>query len=163
MSQEKLLASEIISRVLLRLDDEECKLRSIRDEGDFVRRRKYGPSQIPEKGLSFFIRKHISSKNIYLRMSKKDKKGRPIPRHIGLSSCKFDELSKLGVQYLVEAEHLSIRCADCNMADLTGSSTCETKSNKSECPFFSGVDPIDFLSIFKNDEPPELRTFIDYL
>ena len=105
---------EIVSRILVRDDEQACSDRPIRDEDDFLRRIAYGPKKRPENGLSLF-RRRVPTQEIFGRLCSRKRGGEIIfiPMFLGLSSIRFEVLAKAHFQHHStpeNPEHVSLRC-----------------------------------------------------
>lgn len=152
---EKLKRSEIVVRVLVRLPDE-LKGRPTQDTEDFLRKKDYKGSGLPENGLSF-LRKSIlqTPADIYGYIKSK--------KPMGFSECTLGDLTDKHLKYKVtgaKGEHLSVRCAECNLIeDRDKGIVCmpeKAKGSSKECPFF-GIDPYDLNKLLKVVEKPAMR------
>lgn len=151
---EKLKRSEIVVRILVRLPDE-LKGRPSQDTEDFLRKKDYKGTGLPENGLSF-LRKSIlqTANDIYGYIKSK--------KPMGFSECALGNLTDKHLKYKVtgaKGEHLSVRCADCNLIeDRDNGIVCMPEKAKGfdECPFF-GVDPYDLNNLLKVVAKPAVR------
>lgn len=152
---EKLKGSEIVVRVLVRLPDE-LKGRPTQDTEDFLRKANYNNTGRPENGLSFLRRSILPTPpDLYGYIRSK--------KPMGFSECTLEGLTNKGLKYKITGEnkeHLSVRCADCNMIeDKEKGIVCKPDKAKDafECPFF-GIDPYDLDKLLKVIEKPDART-----
>ena len=154
-------SDERVSRILIRDDDQACADKPIRDEDDFLRRKMYGKRQLPENGLSLF-RRRKPDQFIYDRLCARKKKGKTVfvDMHLGLATCKFRSLQAAKFQHHStedNPEHISLRCPDCDLADVSDDEKICSPSDKGECPFFQLNDPLGLVDIFTDDVAPSLR------
>ncbi len=151
---EKLKRSEIDVRVLVRLPDE-LKGRPTQDTEDFLRKRDYKGTGLPENGLSFLRRSILPNPDdLYGNIRSR--------KPMGFSECALGDLEDKLLKYKVtglDGEHLSVRCADCNLIeDKDKGIVCMPEKAKGfdDCPFF-GVDPYDLNNLLKIVEKPAER------
>ncbi|MBK7838793.1 MAG: hypothetical protein QG625_3509 [Cyanobacteriota bacterium erpe_2018_sw_39hr_WHONDRS-SW48-000098_B_bin.30] len=151
---EKLKRSETVVRVLVRLPAE-LKGRPTQDTEDFLRKKDYNNTGLPENGLSFLRKSILQTPDelyAYLRSKKP----------MGYSECTLGELADKHLKYKVTGaknEHLSVRCADCNMIENKDKGiVCMPEKSKGfeNCPFF-GVDPYDLNLLLNVVEKPAAR------
>jgi len=151
---EKLKRSEIVARVLVRLPDE-LRKRPSQDSEDFLRKKDYKGTGLPENGLSFLRRSILPTPGDLYNYIKSKKP-------MGFSQCALSELIDKHLKYKVtgaKGEHLSVRCADCNLKeDKDKGIACMPENSKDydECPFFD-VDPYDLSKLLKVVEKPAVR------
>jgi len=151
---DKLKRSETVVRILVRLPDE-LKSRPPQDTEDFLRKKNYKGTGLPENGLSF-LRKSIlqTPGDIYGYIKSK--------KPMGFSECTLGELTDKHLKYKVtgaKGEHLSIRCAVCNLIeDRDRRVVCmpDTAKDFDACPFFD-IDPYDLNTLLKVVEKPAMR------
>lgn len=154
MAQEEPKGSEIVSRVIIRLPDEMAR-RPTQDAQDFERKKDYKSTGKPENGLSFLRRSILQTPaDLYNYIGSK--------KPMGFSECSLDSLTAKGLKYKVTGknnEHLSVRCADCNMSeDKDKGIVCQPNgaADFSACLFF-GDDPYDLDKVLTVVETPATR------
>jgi len=151
---EKPKPDEIVLRGILRKPAEldPTTGRPNLDARDFIRRREYMGNG-PENGISVFRRcEYPTNQDLYNRIGSR--------KRMGTSEGTISGITALGVHYLVDAKdisHLSLRCADCDMAT-SGICKPTTGASFDDCPFFLQTDPLNFLSCFKQTEAASART-----
>lgn len=158
MPDDQPKADEIIVRVIKRNASEMIgeHARPNMDENDFRRRSHYPKiDDPPENGLSLLRKSKFESTNdIYA--------GFPAKKLLGLSECLFKQLTDKGLKPLIDGDryqHISLRCADCDMAVRSGTNgVCKPKGAKEteECPFF-GRDPSELSKLFTETAKPAQR------
>jgi len=146
-------SSELVLRALVRLPAE-LTYRASKDDDDFVRRKLYKKTGLPENGISLFRKEKFATTQAVW-----DRLGMVKPL-IGLAECPFGKITSKGLKHKVSgenADHISLRCPDCNMSDLP--TVCKPMRAKhfSECPFFE-VDSFDLEAAFDLTEKPAKRT-----
>ena len=134
-------SSELLLRALVRLPAE-LTFRASKDDNDFVRRKQYKKTGLPENGISLFRKeKFATTQRVWDRLGM-------VNPSVGLAQCAFGKLESKGLKYKItgeNAEHISLRCPDCDMSDLP--TICKPMKGKhfSDCPFFD-VDTFDLRS-----------------
>jgi hypothetical protein len=145
-------SSELVLRALVRLPAE-LALRASKDEDDFVRRKQYKKTGLPENGISLFRKeKFATTQGVWDRLGM-------VKPSVGLAECAFGKIKSKGLKYKVtgeNAEHISLRCPDFDMSDLPA--ICKPAKGKhfGECPFFD-VDTFDLEADFELAEKPAKR------
>jgi hypothetical protein len=157
MSQdENPKSDETVVRVLLRVPDEMSATRGRphMDADDFVRSLSYGPSRLPENGLSLLRKdKFRTSQDIYEYIRSK--------KLMGIAECKFEQLISKHLEYRVTGvrhEHISLRCPGCDLSEQGLNRVCKPTGEVDfeTCPFFQ-PDLFDLISIFRETEGPAPR------
>lgn len=153
----KLDDSEVVVRMLLRTKQEmkpaNPKFRECPDENDYIRQRELRKTGEPESGLSL-IRRTIKQTpdEIYKCIAASSAKG--------IADCQVKKLRQAGFEVIkdnpLEEHHASLRCGDCNMADITnGAAYCDVKTPETDCQLYRHPDAL--LGLFTLREEPEIR------
>ncbi len=140
MSDDDVLkSSDMLVRALVRLHSQ-LKLRKPKDEEDFLRKKNWRKTGLPENGLSTFRKKKFANtKAVY------DRLGIPLP--VGLAECAVGKLEAKGLKLIVDGaakDHVSVRCPECDMKkarpgntrDLTDVCKPTQATDYNSCPFF---------------------------
>src|ERR1700722_12547901 len=109
MSPASLEANESVIRIIFRLPAEVSLPVAA---ADFVRRNKVRPLNEPESGISLLHPKIIKNFDAMYQYVGAYKKA------MGAAQSTLSKLTDLGFKYVVSSvkpEHISLRCADCNM------------------------------------------------
>lgn len=160
MSDDKELeSSDMLVRALVRLHTQ-LEKREPKDEEDFLRKKNWRKTGIPENGLSLFRKKKFACPQaLYDRMR--------IPLPVGLAECTVEMLQAKGLKLMVdgaENEHVSVRCPNCDMKQARPGPRRELidvckptgANDHTSCPFFD-VDTFDLEPEFEVIEAPAVR------
>ncbi len=150
---------EILIRGLIRLpsDLDEGVGRLHQDISDFVRKMNYRKTGKPENGISVFRRiKYPTNQEFYARIN--------VRLPIGTSECSLNKLMAKRMKPILddaEADHISLRCPDCDMA--LSPNICEPKSGTSflDCPLFDKTDPLGLATAFEEVDTPSKKPKAD--
>jgi hypothetical protein len=147
--ESKPKSSEMVYRGLVRLPAD-LSTRSPKDDQDFVRRKKYKNTGGPENGISVFRKEKLPTlQALWDRMG--------IRNPVGVSECVISKLEEKALKFVIDDEHISIRCPDCDMKKLP--TICKPNEGKDhwDCPFFD-LDRFELEQIFDLVEGPAPRT-----
>jgi hypothetical protein len=144
--------TELLYRGLVRLPTE-LKSRPSQDAEDFLRRKNYRKTGKPENGLSVFRKtKFANLQAFWDRLS--------MTNPVGVAECKTQQIESKGLKLKIggaNAEHISIRCPDCNMKDAPEICKPAGAEDHWDCPFFD-VDTFDLAQLFVVVDEPKVRT-----
>ena len=147
MSSANLDANELVTRIIFRLPAE---LSLPIAAADFVRRNKVRPLNEPESGLSLLRPKLLKTFDPMYQYVDAYKKA------MGAAQTTLSKLTDLGFKYVVsdaKPEHISLRCADCNMQ----SRICSPNS-QNICPLFNNIETqVKLAKAFTLVDLPKLR------
>jgi len=75
---------------------------------------------------------------------------------VGVSECMLKTLEEKGLKFIVDDEHISIRCPECDLQKLP--TICKPKEAKDHwaCPLFD-IDRFDLEQAFELVEKPAVR------
>lgn len=142
-------SSELVYRGLVRLPAD-LESRAPKDDQDFVRRKKYRKTGKPENGLSVFRKDKFSTlQDLWDRMR--------MVNAVGVSECVLKKLEDKGLQFISDDEHVSIRCSECDMAELPIVCKPTGAMDYWDCPLFD-IDRFDLEQAFDLVEKPSVRT-----
>jgi len=145
-------SSELVLRALVRLPAEVTS-RPSKDDNDFVRRKLYRNTGLPENGISLFRKqKFKTAQEVWDRLGM-------VNPSVGLAECAFAKLESKGFKHKVtgeNAEHISLRCPDCDMSDLPTICKPTKAMHFNQCPLFD-VDTFDLEADFALTEAPAKR------
>ncbi len=161
MSDDKQLkSSDMLVRALVRLHNQ-VGTRKAKDEEDFLRKKNWRKTGLPENGLSTFRKSKFENAQAVF-----DRMGITLP--VGLSECEVEKLEAKGLKLMVDGaarDHVSVRCPECDMKqgrpgntrDLTDVCKPLGAADYKTCPFFD-VDTFDLEPEFAVIEEPTVRT-----
>jgi hypothetical protein len=147
MSPTSLDADEPVVRIIFRLPAE---ISLPIAAADFVRRNKVRPLNKAESGISLLRPKMLKTFDAIYQYVGAYKKA------MGAAQSTLSNLTDLGFKYVVsdmKPEHISLRCADCNMQ----SNIC-LPNNQTNCPLFNNTETqVKLAKQFILVSPPKLR------
>ncbi len=147
MSQIQLNEDELVVRILFRLPAE---IMLPVAAADFVRRNKVRPLNQAECGISLLRTDMVKTFDAMYQYVGAYKKA------MGAAQTTLSKLTDLGFKYVVtesKPEHISLRCAICNMQ----SNVCEPV-NQTTCPLFNNLETqVALAKQFVLVDSPKLR------
>lgn len=159
---DDLKPEDLILRVIIRLDNEMPGGQFSRadvDEEDFLRRKRYRGTDVPESGISLMrANKFADLPAVYRRVGIKKKA-------TGAAQAKWGQLRGKPLTYNLsgeQQEHISLRCENCDFAykeeDGKPVLSCKPKGSTSydDCPLFT-PDPLKLSKEFTPLDKPQHR------
>lgn len=163
---DDLKPEDLVLRVIIRLDNEmpggEFSRAEV-DEEDFLRRKRYRGTDVPESGISLMrASKFADMPAVYRRVRIRNKA-------TGAAQAKWGQLQGKALTYDLsgeQQEHISLRCEKCDFVykEEKGQPvlSCKPKGSTTydDCPLFT-PDPLKLAKEFTPIEKPQYRTKAD--